>query len=178
MNFKFVPMNLGYANEIIDNWKYGDEYHIYDYVNEKELLLNEESWGVGKFAVLDEENYLAGEFTVEFFQEDGEELDDEGYVSHEVVKNSPQNCYEMWVGWGLKPELCGKGLGVSFVSQCIDFAVREYNYKGQYVRCGVAAFNKRAIKVYEKCNFEIFYTCESEIAGEKLTFLRMRKKIS
>lgn len=83
----------------------------------------------------------------------------------------------MWMGWGLNPKLCGKGLGKKFVSQCVDFAAKEYDYKGEFVRCGVAAFNKRAIKVYERLGFETFRTCEGEIANEKFKIYHKRKKI-
>ncbi|MBS4536991.1 GNAT family N-acetyltransferase [Clostridium sp. D2Q-11] len=176
MEFNFVPMNLDYAKEMIDNWKYGEEYQVYDYVNETELLLDEENWGHGKFAVLDEKDELVGEFTIEFFKEGEEDSEDEGYVEHRVVRSNPKSTYEMWVGWGLKPELCGKGLGEKFVASCIDFAIEEYNYKGEYVHFGVASFNKRAIKVYERLGFETFRTCEGEISNEKFEIYQMRRK--
>jgi [ribosomal protein S18]-alanine N-acetyltransferase len=172
MKFKFVAMNLEYANEMINNWKYGEKYHIYNYINEEELLLDEENWGEEKFAVLNEENNLVGELTIAFFKEE-----DDNCIEPRIVRNNPQDIYEMWIGWGLKPELCGKGLGLSFVLECINFAVKKYDYKGEYVRCGVAAFNKRAIKVYEKAKFETFHICEGEIANENHKILRMRKKI-
>ncbi|WP_035291028.1 GNAT family N-acetyltransferase [Clostridium sp. KNHs214] len=177
MKFKFVPMNLEYAKEMIDNWKYNGEYHIYDYINEEEFLLCKETWGVGRFAVLNEQDKLLGELTIEFFTEEDESSEDDGYVEYSIVRNNCENIYEMWIGWGLKPELCGKGLGVEFVSECINFAVREYDYKGEYVRCGVAAFNKRAIKVYEKLNFKTFHICEGEIANKKYKILQMQKSI-
>ncbi|MGO1372397.1 MAG: GNAT family N-acetyltransferase [Senegalia sp. (in: firmicutes)] len=83
----------------------------------------------------------------------------------------------MWIGWGLKPELCGKGLGEKFVSACVDFAIKEYDYKGEYVHFGVAEFNKRAIKVYERLGFETFRECEGEIANKKLKIFQKRRKI-
>lgn len=177
MKVKFVPMNTEYANEMIDNWKYGDKYHIYDYVNESELLLDESNWGTGKFAATDEQDCLVGELTIDFFKEEDGNSDDDGYVEHHVVRNDPEEIYEMWMGWGLRPDLCGKGLGAGFVSDCIKFAVSMYDYKGEFVRCGVAAFNERAVKVYERLGFEIFYTCTTEIAGEEFTILRMRKRL-
>lgn len=39
MNFKFVAINGDYAREMINNWRYENEFSIYDYVNEKECLL-------------------------------------------------------------------------------------------------------------------------------------------
>ena len=177
MKFKFIPMNLEYAKEMINNWKYDGKYHIYDYLNEEELLLDEKNWGVGRFAALDEENNLVGELTIEFFEEEDENSEDDGYVEHRVVRENPQNIYEMWTGWGLKPELCGKGIGLSFVLECTNFAVKEYNYKGKYVRCGVPAFNERAIKVYERAGYESFRTCQAEIENQSCKIIQMRKKI-
>jgi ribosomal-protein-alanine N-acetyltransferase len=178
MDFKFVPMNSVYAREMIDNWKYGAEYQIYDYVNEEELLLEAKNWGMGKFAALNEDDILVGELTVDFFRPEETVLNGEDdYVEHAVVRNNPDADYEMWAGWGLRPDLCGKGIGARFVSECLNFAVNEYKYTGEYVRCGVASFNERAVKTYKKLNFEIFRVCEGEIADKKHEILHMRKKL-
>ena len=90
MRFKFVAMNLEYARRMIDNWKYNDEYYIYDYSHEKELMLNTDNWGIGMFAVLNEEDNLVGEVNIEFYKED-KEVENGGYVEYEVVKNNPEN---------------------------------------------------------------------------------------
>ncbi|WP_010299371.1 GNAT family N-acetyltransferase [Clostridium senegalense] len=178
MNFEFVPMNLEYAKEIINNWNYEGKYNIYSYVNEKEFLLDKETWGLGRFAVLNEKNDIIGELTIEFFRENSEDEEDEGYVKHEIVKNTLEEKYEMWVGWGLKPELCGIGLGKKFVDACVKFALKEYDYNGEYIRCGVAEFNKRAIKVYERAGFKVFNTSVGEIEKNEYRILSMRKKIN
>jgi|GEM_PF-2100063 len=41
MDFKIVPITEKYAREMIDDWKYGEEYSIYDYCNGTEWLLRE-----------------------------------------------------------------------------------------------------------------------------------------
>ena len=74
--------------------------------------------------------------------------------------------------------MCGKGLGKEFVSQCIQFAVKEHDYKGEFVRCGVASFNKRAIKVYQKVGFEIFLEREFVIDNKKQKIFQMKKKLN
>lgn len=51
MKFKFVPMNDNYAKTMINEWKYENEYSIYDYCNEAEDLLEKKNWGFSKFAV-------------------------------------------------------------------------------------------------------------------------------
>lgn len=178
MKFNFVPMNETFAKEMIENWKYDNEYSIYDYSFEAKWLLEETRWGNEKFAVLNEDDNLIGEFTIEFFQETFEFSDNNNYVDIQTVKNNPDNSYQMWVGWGLKPNLTGKGLGKSFVSACIDFAVKLYNYRGEYIRLGVAEFNNRAIKVYSKLGFHLFTTSDSELAGKKLKILCMKKRLA
>ena len=51
IEYEFVPMTREYAHAIVDQWKYGGEYSIYDYSNEAEHMLDPTAWGVGLFAV-------------------------------------------------------------------------------------------------------------------------------
>ncbi len=173
MKYKFVAMNKGYAREMINNWKYEEKYSVYDYCNEEEALLEEESWGFGKFAALDENNNLIGELTIEFFEETDESSEEDGYVDIKTVKDNLNKIYEMWIGFGLRPDLTGKGLGSEYVSECVDFATNHHNY----VRLGVAEFNKIAIKAYERSGFKEFDTYEGEIADKKFKILWMRKAL-
>lgn len=178
MKFKFVPMNDNYAKTMINEWKYENEYSIYDYCNEAEDLLEKKNWGFSKFAVLNEKEILVGELTINFFREVEEDSDDDGYADIDTVKDNPDINYEMWVGFGLEPNLTGIGLGKEFVSACVNFAVEHHQYKGDYVRLGVAEFNKRAIKTYEKSGFKVFSEYDGEIAGEIVKVLWMRKSQS
>jgi RimJ/RimL family protein N-acetyltransferase len=54
-------------------------------------------------------------------------------------------------GLGLRPDLTGRGLGLDFLRAGLDFG-RE-RYRPALVRLYVAAFNERAIKVYERAGF-------------------------
>lgn len=81
----------------------------------------------------------------------------------------------MWCGWGLRPDLCGKGLGLHYVLSCIDFAKKQYSYRGKYVRCGVAIFNERTVNVYEKAGLKALKTFMAEICGENLEIIQMKK---
>lgn len=56
-------------------------------------------------------------------------------------------------GLGLRPELTGRGLGLEFVKAGLDFARRTFRPKR--IVLDVAAFNERAIKVYERAGFRI-----------------------
>jgi RimJ/RimL family protein N-acetyltransferase len=54
-------------------------------------------------------------------------------------------------GLGLRPDLTGRGLGLEFFREGLEFG-RE-RYAQARVRLFVAAFNERAIKVYERAGF-------------------------
>ena len=54
-------------------------------------------------------------------------------------------------GLGLRPELTGQGLGDEFVSAGIAFAERTFGKRRIVLE--VAAFDERAIKVYERAGF-------------------------
>jgi [ribosomal protein S18]-alanine N-acetyltransferase len=55
------------------------------------------------------------------------------------------------IGLGLRPELTGRGLGGEFLQAGLGFL--RGRYPGRPVILNVAAFNKRAIKVYERAGF-------------------------
>ncbi|MBI9045672.1 MAG: GNAT family N-acetyltransferase [Anaerolineaceae bacterium] len=172
MKFQFVPMKEEYARKMIAEWKYEKAITLHDYNNEAEHLMDKESWGRGLFAVLNEDNQLIGELTTEFFDENDD------YIEYTDYQPEKLNTAEMWIGFGLKPELTGKGQGFSFVSACIDYAVRKHAYKGEFVFLGVPEFNQRAIKVYKKVGFEVFNQVEAEVNGIKFTSIQMKKKIT
>lgn len=58
----------------------------------------------------------------------------------------------MDIGLGMAPVLCGKGLGLAFLVRVLAF-LREA-FSASAFRLTVAAFNKRAIRVYEKAGFQ------------------------
>ena len=55
------------------------------------------------------------------------------------------------IGLGLRPDLTGRGLGDEFLAAGLDFL--RGRYAGRPVILNVAAFNERAIKVYERAGF-------------------------
>ena len=173
MHYNFVPMNAEQANTIVANWKYDGEYSIYDYSNkaEAEHMLDATGWGKGVFAVLNGDGDLIGELSIEFFDENDQHTEYEDFIAGAL------NDKELWIGFGLAPELTGQGLGTSFVSACVEFAVRQYRYEGEYVGLGVATFNKRAITVYERAGFQPFAQVVGEIAGVEFPVVHMRKNL-
>jgi ribosomal-protein-alanine N-acetyltransferase len=57
------------------------------------------------------------------------------------------------VGLGMRPDLTGQGLGLAFVRAGLSFAGQTYSPPA--FRLTVAAFNQRAVKVYEQAGFEV-----------------------
>jgi RimJ/RimL family protein N-acetyltransferase len=55
------------------------------------------------------------------------------------------------IGLGLRPELTGRGLGRAFFHAGLEFA--RTRYRPTQITLSVAAFNERAIKVYERAGF-------------------------
>ena len=53
-------------------------------------------------------------------------------------------------GIGMKPNLCGKGLGEAFMVEVI----KELRKEGKPLRLTVLSFNTRAIKLYQKLGFK------------------------
>jgi [ribosomal protein S18]-alanine N-acetyltransferase len=83
------------------------------------------------FAAFDEADSYAGIFQIE---------ESEGLLTIEAY---------------LRPDLTGKGLGESFVRAGLAFARREHGCPATHARLWVNAFNRRAIKVYERIGFRI-----------------------
>lgn len=156
MYYNFVPMNEEYANEIVYDWKCSGVYSFYDMTADEEDLkefINEESWKDIYSAVLNDKGELVGYYS--FFFE------------NEI----------MWIGFGLKPELTGKGLGAEFVAAGINFGLKKFNYKNDYIMLAVASFNKRAIKAYEKIGFEFIEKYMQKTNGGEFEFIKMKKYI-
>ncbi|WP_315115607.1 GNAT family protein [uncultured Clostridium sp.] len=156
MNYKFVPMNKEYANEIAYNWKYNGIYSFYDMTADEDDLmefLNENSWTDHYFTVLDDKSKLVG-FYLFFF---------EGGI--------------MSIGLGLKPELTGRRIGPEFVIAGINFGVEKFNYKQNCIMLAVASFNKRAIRAYEKLGFQYVEKYMQKTNGGEFEFIKMKKVI-
>ncbi|NLB42921.1 MAG: GNAT family N-acetyltransferase [Clostridiales bacterium] len=149
-----IPLNIKYASEI-STWQYDAPYEAYSFRDNDGYLWNKNSWGSEQFCML-YENMVLGQVACQFDNN------------------------EMWVGWSLNPDFCGKGIGSDFIKQCVEELCRVKNYKKGYIYLRVAAWNKRAIKCYQKIGFEYINTILDEIAGtdKQEEFWVMRKSIS
>jgi ribosomal-protein-alanine N-acetyltransferase len=78
------------------------------------------------------------------------------------------------VGLGMRPDLTGMGLGAEFLRAGLRIA-REI-YSPPAFRLTVAAFNHRAIRVYERAGFETVETFDAATRGADREWLLMRCK--
>jgi RimJ/RimL family protein N-acetyltransferase len=76
-------------------------------------------------------------------------------------------------GLGMKPELCGKGHGYAFVNLGLDFAGNTLNAK--LIRLTVAAFNSRAIRVYESIGFQPISMVTHKITGKPFLIMTTKR---
>jgi ribosomal-protein-alanine N-acetyltransferase len=128
---RFVVRPLTQADaEAIAAWRYPGEYAFYDWTAEPDdlaLLLDSGRRRDAFHAADGDDGTLAGFFQVEAGAE-GIEL-----------------------GLGLRPDLCGRGLGEGFTRLGLDLVRRLHG--PVRITLAVAAFNRRAIAVYERCGF-------------------------
>lgn len=139
MKFTLKPMNEEEAR-MISEWHYEDSYSFYDFNNDLEdarEFLDFTNRPVNKyFSVINEAGELAGFY--EFKQKD--------------------NGIE--IGLGMRPNLTGRGLGLSFLESGIEFIKEKFS--PNLITLQVLSSNRRAQIVYER-------------AGSKATRLVMVK---
>ena len=75
------------------------------------------------------------------------------------------------IGLGLRPDLTGRGLGLEFVLAGLEFGRRHFAPAG--FRLSVAAFNERAIQVYERAGFRRVEVFTRNTNGGEIPFLVM-----
>ena len=136
-------------------WRYEDPYSFYDWTADGDdlaLLLSEEVRLGRFFSALDEDGVLVGFFTLRM---EGDDL---------------------VIGLGLRPDLTGRGLGRGFVEAGIEFGRRRFD--PERIRLSVAAFNERAIRVYEQAGFTHARTFDHETNGGVHSFVEMTRPVS
>ena len=174
MNFQIVPMNLEFARAILE-WTYDGPYAVYNYDKSAGHLLDAGKWGSTLFAVLDESGSLTGELTLGFLNAAGD------WVPQADMDAGKLDGCILWIGFGMRPNLTGRGLGLDFVNACVDFSARTVRercrYTGAEIGLRVFQFNQRAVKVYERAGFVTFEEICRIIEGKEYPALLMKKKL-
>ena len=140
--------------EEIARWHYPEPFAFYDWsadANDLAELLSPDLRGDVYFSVRDENGELAGFF---------------GF------KRPASDTVE--IGLGLHPERTGRGLGGSFLAAGLGYARSRYA-PTRFV-LAVAAFNRRAITVYERAGFARERVYMHWTAGAEWEFVEMSRQ--
>jgi ribosomal-protein-alanine N-acetyltransferase len=133
-------------------WRYPGVYAFYDADADPDdlaELLDPAEWGVRYFAV------------------DGARATPAAFL---VVTRSGERTE---IGLGLRPDLTGRGLGGDLVQTGLRFATARLGARCFELR--VAAFNARAIRVYERAGFRETERFEQATNGGRHPFVRMAR---
>lgn len=158
INYQFNPMRLDEAKSIV-NWTYDYPYSIYNMSDDSEDI--QELMDGSYFSVSTMDNELLGFFCFG--------------NNAQVPAGEQQGMYQdqafLDIGLGMRPDLTGKGRGREYMLAGIQFA--QAKYKQHRFRLSVAAFNKRAIALYEGAGFRSKATF---INGSQTAFLVMERE--
>ncbi len=146
----------------ISDWVYAPPYDIYN-MNSVLDSINELMDGSG-FAVYDSDECLSGFFCYGISARIMEGIQAGLYIRKDALD----------IGLGLRPDLCNQGYGESFLKEELDFAQKEFG--AEVFRLTVAAFNLRAIQVYEKVGFQQTHAFTRVKEGKATDFLVMLKE--
>ncbi|MEG0240560.1 GNAT family N-acetyltransferase [Anaerorhabdus sp.] len=140
------------ALQIANNWKYSGDFAFYDMTADLEDY-NEfihEDMRNNVFEVLDENELI-------------------GYFSYTVEDDGVE------IGLGLRPDICGKGYGKTFVLLIEKYILSLV--KTKTLKMNVASFNKRAINCYQTCGYTIVKEFTQETNGGEYQFIEMVKQV-
>ncbi|MCA0985394.1 GNAT family N-acetyltransferase [Halobacillus yeomjeoni] len=127
-----------------------------------------------------------------FYDMTADEEDYEGFINPEKRSQHTHGVYEegeligfftfhpnenggVDIGLGLRPDLSGKGFGRTFVEEGLSYAHKHYN--PTEFTLSVAAFNERAIVVYERAGFEKKDKFIQPTNGGIYEFVKMKKVV-
>jgi len=139
------------AAKYISKWRYPVPYEMYSFADaedEIEELLNGLHFAV--YSEFDDEKFPCGfaalGWSAQIQDKKLREIyDDESYTD---------------IAFGLKPELCGRGLGGDFIKAIVDFVKEMFEDDG--IRLTVDSNNERACKLYEKLGFKEIHAFDTK----------------
>ena len=150
MSYQFAVLTQQQAEIIAYTWHYEGDYAFYNMEADEDDLaefLNVEKRGQSVFAITS----------------DGELI---GFVGVERTSTEMVD-----IGLGMRPDLTGNGSGRAFVTWILDFI--EAMYSPRRITLSVAAFNVRAIRVYETCGFQQVASFQQDTNGSTFEFIKL-----
>ena len=150
--------------DAVASWRYEPPYDVYDVRADGSLdeeMRDPVRWGTSWFAV---DDAATGELA--------------GFL--ELVASESDSAtgtqIEVEVGLGLRPDLTGRGLGVSFVDAALEFSCERWSPR--MFALDVFPWNERAIRTYERAGFDRGEVYDRTFEdGNVVTFLRMSRTV-
>lgn len=133
-NYFIAPLTHDQASEII-TWVYEPPYDVYNVSGEDALT----DYLDGSYYGVTDKGKLIGFIC---FGKSAQVPNDTG-VYHNMTLTD--------MGLGLKPDLCGQGLGYAFIASGMSYGKERLGFDGY--RLSVISTNQRAIKVYQTLGF-------------------------
>ncbi|MBN4001200.1 GNAT family protein [Nostoc sp. LPT] len=119
------------------SWRYEPPYDLYNYLEDEANLLQDILHLQNTFYSIMDENSLVAYCS---FGQDGQ-------VSGGNYRDSALD-----IGMGIRPDLTGRRKGAEYANAVLEFA--DSLFKPKAFRVTIAAFNKRAIRIWQKLGFE------------------------
>ncbi|MBK8987309.1 MAG: GNAT family N-acetyltransferase [Chloroflexi bacterium] len=156
MNESFGPATIAAARQFV-RWRYAPPYDIYNMVTDPDDANLVEAAAnyfldpaIGCHALTDEWGRVLAFCT---FGEDAQ------------VPGGDYGRIALDIGFGMRPDLTGQGLGREFVTAVIHFA--QQTFQPDVLRVTIAAFNRRALRVWTQQGFAPVQEFEGMIAGKR-----------
>lgn len=131
-------------------WRYPPPYDIYNLAESEEAVAYALDPQNNFFAMEDEKGALVGFCS---FGQDGQ------------VPGGDYRLEALDIGLGIRPGLTGQGQGIDFVSCVLDFARKAF--APSRFRVTIAAFNRRAQRVWKRAGFRPVECFRHEENGQK-----------
>jgi len=160
MSFTFLPLDEKSARTIL-HWKYEAPYDIYN-------LASADPEDTLRY-LLNPQNAFHGIYTQQGQLEAYCSFGPDGQVS-----GGDYSTTALDIGLGVHPDLTGQGRGFEYVSAVIHFA--HYTYSLERLRVTIAAFNRRALRVWEKAGFQVVQKFQG--GWEQMDFVILMKIMS
>ncbi|WP_375471876.1 GNAT family N-acetyltransferase [uncultured Nostoc sp.] len=120
------------------SWRYEPPYDLYNYLEEEANLLQDILNPQNNFySIMDENRELVAYCS---FGQDGQ------------VTGGNYRDWALDIGMGIRPDLTGRRKGTEYANAVLEFA--DSLFKPKAFRVTIAAFNKRAIRVWQKLGFD------------------------
>ena len=153
MDYVIAPMSEADAREICA-WRYSGEYAVYDFAPWDEA--KRAGWTITDCAVREREFRAVREQS--------------GRLAG-FFRMTPDGAGEVEIGAGMRPELCGRGLGEGFLRAVAEYALKAHPGKTLYAE--VRTFNLRSMKSCERAGFERRYVHTAQKPWGTVEYVRM-----